>query len=188
MTEKELRKLNRRDLLEMLIMQAKRTEELQAQLDDTRKQLDDKEITVNNAGSMAEAALKLNGIFEAADAAAAQYIKSVSDGDGVTMTAPLPTKESEELMEDARKQAQRLLAETEEKCRAREEKAAKYVEAVNAKLKQLYGDYKELFILLTNVMKENSSDKPGEKPETKRPDTAPDAAPRPKNKAGSPAE
>lgn len=157
MTEKELRKLNRRDLLEMLIMQAKRTEELQEKLNEATKQLEEKELTVTNAGSMAEAALKLNGVFEAADAAAAQYIKSVSDGDTV-LTAPPETalKESEEILNEARKKAQALLDETEAKCRAREEKAQRYVDAVNAKLKQVYTDYKELFILLQNVMKNSS--------------------------------
>lgn len=160
MTEKELRKLNRRDLLEMLIMQAKRTEELQNQLTEATKQLEDRELTVNNAGSMAEAALKLNGIFEAADAAAAQYIKSVSDGDAV-ITAPPETllRESEEIINDAKAKAQKMLDETEAKCRAREEKAQKYVDAVNAKLKQVYSDYKELFILLQNTMKNGSEKK-----------------------------
>lgn len=183
MTEKELRKLNRRDLLEMLIMQAKRTEELQTQLNESKQQLEDKELTVSNAGSMAEAALKLNGIFEAADAAAAQYIKSVSDGDVTLMTASQAdyTKEAEEIISDAKNKAQEIIdkatakakeitgeaeknaenitAATEEKCRAREEKAKKYVDAVNAKITQLYGDYKELFITLQGVLKESAGEK-----------------------------
>lgn len=113
---------------------------------------------MNNAGSMAEAALKLNGIFEAADAAAAQYIKSVSDGDVVYNAPPAAVLHgSEEIIAEAKKKSQQMLDKTEEKCRAREEKAQKYVDAVNAKLKQLYTDYKELFILLQNTMKSGAT-------------------------------
>lgn len=157
MTEKELRKLTRRDLLEMLIMQTKRTDELQAQLDASRQQLKERELTVSNAGSMAEAALKLNGVFEAADAAAAQYIKSVSDGESAVAAGAAESgfAESEAITEEARLKAQKLLEETEARCRAREEKAEKYVEAVNVKLKNLYAAYKDLFITLTNILKEN---------------------------------
>ena len=77
MTEKDLRKLNRAELLEMLIAQGKEMEELRAQMDKMQRKLDDRQIHLNRAGSIAEASLQLNGVFEAAQAAAQQYLENI---------------------------------------------------------------------------------------------------------------
>lgn len=77
MTTKELKKLSRTELLEMLLMQTKRVEELEAQLVEVKKQLEDKNIKIAKSGSVAEAALQLNGVFEAAQNAADQYLENI---------------------------------------------------------------------------------------------------------------
>lgn len=77
MTDKELRKLNRKDLLEMLIQQGKELEELRTQLNEAQERLKDRRITVDKAGSIAQAALQLNGVFEAAQKAADQYLENL---------------------------------------------------------------------------------------------------------------
>lgn len=77
MTEKELKKLNRKQLLELLLRQTERVETLEQELSETKQKLEDRRITEMKAGSIAEAALRLNGIFEAAEAAAAQYVDNV---------------------------------------------------------------------------------------------------------------
>lgn len=116
MGNKELRRLKRRDLLQMLLVQCEETERLQKELDDTRtelealqegyerlkKKLDVKDerlnqkdakiaelkstveeirescvIELEEAGSIAEAALRLNGIFETAQRCAEQYLMNV---------------------------------------------------------------------------------------------------------------
>ena len=77
MTENELRKLNRSELLQLLIEQTQRNENLEAELENVKKQLSDKEIRINEAGSLAEASLKLNGVFEAAQQAAEQYLENI---------------------------------------------------------------------------------------------------------------
>ena len=74
MTDKELRKLSRAELLEMLIQQIERNEELEAELKKAKTELRNRAITIENAGSLAEAALQINGVFEAADSAAKQYL------------------------------------------------------------------------------------------------------------------
>ena len=76
MTEKELRKLNRTELLDMLIAQSKRFSRVE-ELSAAQKELERRKIAITTSGSLAEAALKLNGIFEAADQAAAQYLENV---------------------------------------------------------------------------------------------------------------
>lgn len=77
MTERDLRKLNRSDLLEMLLSLSRENEELRHQLEVARAQLNDRMIRVENAGSLAEAALQLNGLFEAAQAACEQYAQNI---------------------------------------------------------------------------------------------------------------
>ena len=79
MTEKELRKLNRAELLELLLELSRENEALQAQLKQTEAALSDRRRQMDEAGSIAEAALRLNGIFEAAQKAADQYLSSVSE-------------------------------------------------------------------------------------------------------------
>lgn len=82
MTEKELKKLNRKQLLELLLRQTERADQLESELEETKKQLEDRRITEMEAGSIAQAALKLNGVFEAAQAAADQYLENVRSYSG----------------------------------------------------------------------------------------------------------
>ncbi|MDD6106562.1 MAG: DNA repair protein [Ruminococcus sp.] len=77
MTEKELRRLSRMDLLEMLLEQSKEVEQLRAELETVKKQLEDRRIMEQEAGSIAEAALRLNKVFEAAQQAADQYLENI---------------------------------------------------------------------------------------------------------------
>lgn len=80
--EMPLRKLRRADLLEMLIEQGKEVEALRAQVEELQEKLDKKTIRLEQAGNIAEAALELNGVFEAAQAAARQYLESVQEMKG----------------------------------------------------------------------------------------------------------
>ncbi len=70
MDEKQLRKLKRIDLLELLLEETKRNEELEAKLAERTLKLD-------KVGSIAEASLALNEVFEKAQAAADMYVENV---------------------------------------------------------------------------------------------------------------
>lgn len=88
MENKELRKLSRKELLEILIFQNKKINELQEQLNNARTQLENRKIVMQKSGSMAEAALLLNRVFENADAAAQQYLinlKQILDSEQVAL-------------------------------------------------------------------------------------------------------
>lgn len=63
----------------MLIAQSKRLSRVEEELSAAQKELERRKIAVTTSGSLAEAALKLNGIFEAADQAAAQYLDSLRE-------------------------------------------------------------------------------------------------------------
>lgn len=77
MTDRELKRLSRADLLEMLIELSKENERLRTELVKTQQQLADRIVLLEEAGSIAEASLRLNGIFEAAQNACEQYIENI---------------------------------------------------------------------------------------------------------------
>lgn len=78
MTKQQLRKLGRRDLIALLLEVSAENKLLRKQLTDANRRLTNREIKLKHAGSIAEAALRLNGIFEAAQAAADQYLDSIA--------------------------------------------------------------------------------------------------------------
>ena len=77
MTPKELKRLSRRDLLEMLLELSKENEQLQAENEILKNRLESRRIEIENCGSIAQAALRLNGVFEAAQQACRQYIENI---------------------------------------------------------------------------------------------------------------
>ncbi len=77
MTEKQLRKLKRVELLELLVEQSAEMDQLREELEAARRELAERKIAAERSGSLAEAALKLSGVFEAADQAARDYLENV---------------------------------------------------------------------------------------------------------------
>lgn len=75
--QKDIKKMSRRDLLELLVLQSKKNDELQEKLNKANELLTSKKIIISEAGSIAEASLKLNKIFEIAQAAADQYLENI---------------------------------------------------------------------------------------------------------------
>jgi len=73
----ELKKLSRQELLEILLQQAKENKALNEENEMLKKKLETREIITAESGTIAEAALKLNLVFEAADNACRQYIDSI---------------------------------------------------------------------------------------------------------------
>lgn len=69
-----MKKLNRYQLLELLIVQTERADKLQTALEDVEQRLNAQEINISTLGSIAEASLHLKGVFGAAQEAADMYI------------------------------------------------------------------------------------------------------------------
>ena len=105
-TEKELKILNRYQLLELLLVQTRRVEELQARLEEVEKQLNEQNLQLSSMGSIAEASVYLSGVLEAAQSAADLYLESVK-------------KRSDEMLAEARGQAEAIVAQAEEEGRSR---------------------------------------------------------------------
>ena len=77
MTDRELRRLGRGDLIEILYQYQRREQQLEEQNAELRRRLEERSIRIEQAGSVAEAALSLNRVFESAQAAADQYLEEV---------------------------------------------------------------------------------------------------------------
>ena len=77
MTDKELKRLSRSELLELLLVQTRERERLEKELEEARKMLEDRQLRIDKAGDLAHAALEINGVMEAAQAAARQYLENI---------------------------------------------------------------------------------------------------------------
>lgn len=137
MTEYELKKLKREDLLELLIAQKKENEALRSKLDQAMGLLKSRRITLETAGSIAEASLQLNGVFEAAQNAAAQYLENIQ------YLSDEQEKICARMDSESREKADRLLADTEEACRRLEAETREKCDAMVAQAKQESDSYWE---------------------------------------------
>ena len=63
LTDQELHKLNRKELLELLLDQSRQIDSLREQLQQAQAQLTSRQLLLNKAGSIAEASLQLNRVF-----------------------------------------------------------------------------------------------------------------------------
>ena len=63
MKNKELRKLRRAELLELMLQQQTEIDRLKQENEQLIQKLNDRTITIENAGSIAEASLKLNKVL-----------------------------------------------------------------------------------------------------------------------------
>lgn len=136
MANKELKKLKRAELLAILVEQNREIEQLQQELEAVKQQLASREIAIAEAGSIAEAALNLNGVFSAAQAACSQYIDNMKQR----------SEQQERLCADMER-------ETKEKCARMvldAQKAANaHWEQANQKIKQVLQDSEDLKKLLS---------------------------------------
>ncbi len=163
MTERELRGLGRKELLEIMIEQGKEMETCKAQyekdleflksehekdreflkaeyekeiatlkeeLEQARETLRSREIAIDEAGSIAVAALQINGVFEAAQAASQQYIdniRSLSERQAAICARRNAENQAE---------VERRLREAEAKCVEMESACKKKCETMEAEARQ----------------------------------------------------
>ena len=104
MTEKELRKLNRYQLLELLVMQGEQLEQMQKKIDQLESRRMGQEIRIGTLGSVAEASLELSGVFDAAQKAADIYLENAK-------------KQGDRIVQEAREQAKEILRQSDKELR-----------------------------------------------------------------------
>ena len=112
MTDKDLRRLSRAELLDILYEQRKRYEDSLAENQALRQQLEDRTLRIASAGSIAEAAIQVNSVFEAAQAAADQYLASVKAATAeMVQKTDEAQQQADKIVQDAQAQADKILAE-----------------------------------------------------------------------------
>ena len=109
MTEKELRRLSRAELLEMLISQSIELQNCKDKLAEAEAALQDRSIAIDKAGSIAEASLMLSGVFDAAQLACQQYT------DNIRQLSERQAKVCADMEEKSRAKAQQIISEAERK-------------------------------------------------------------------------
>ena len=142
MTDKELKHLSRGELLQMLVDQIEENNELKEKLANAQKELESRQITAEKAGSMAEASLALNGVFEAADAAAQQYLENIKN---------LSDRQEDicrEVQAKAEEKVIKIIREAEEYKRKSHAEADKYWEQIKEKVDNLLNEHEVLRMML----------------------------------------
>ena len=95
MNEKDLKKLNRLQLLELLIIQTEENEMLKKQIEELKVKRSEEVKKITTLGSVAEAGLLISGVFGAAQEAADLYIEAAKN-------------RAETIIAEAREKAERI--------------------------------------------------------------------------------
>ena len=130
LTDKELHKLNRKELLELMLDQSRQLDDLREQLRQAQEQLASRQLLLNKAGSIAEASLQLNRVFEAAQAAAEQYLENVQTLSG------RQTEVCQQLVDESQQKADTLLNETQTRCQIMEAETQARCQAMEAETQE----------------------------------------------------
>lgn len=105
MTNKELKKLSRADLLELLLVQTREAERLKKKLVAAEKELEERQIRMSAVGNLAEAMVEVNGVMAAAQATAEQYLENIAAMEEEAR------KKCDLMIQAAQKEARRILDE-----------------------------------------------------------------------------
>ena len=173
MTSKELKHMGREELLQLLIERTKEVERLNAQLSEKEEQIlqlqrtpaAETMPTVQEPGSIAQAALQINHVFEDAQKAADQYLTTI---------ARMQREQAlrcQQLLQDAHKEADRLIEEAQMRASAMEAETARQCEELrqiaqqaaqhnwsdlSSRLDRLYDTNAELRELLASAHKKRN--------------------------------
>lgn len=149
----KLKKLSKHELLEIMLKQSKENDELVQEVQKQKEeilslqaQLKDKNIKIRNAGSIAEASLQINGVFEAAQRAAQQYVDNLEE---LYKKELMEFRQKEEI---TKQKCKEMLENTEKECNQMKMTAKmeseKYWENVSNKVEVYLKSHDELSNLL----------------------------------------
>ncbi len=105
MTDKEFKRLNRAQLIDIIYQFQLKQEKLTAENERLSKALADKRLRVSQAGNIAEAALEIHNVMQAAQDAAALYLEEIR------VMRDETEKKCQRILEQAQKEAEAILAQ-----------------------------------------------------------------------------
>ena len=109
MISKELKRLSRRELVDIIYQLKKNEQKMQEEIESLKNELQDKRIRISTAGSIADAAMSVTNVFSTAQMTADLYLREISYMKENT------EKECEKKIEDAEKKVKKILADGEKK-------------------------------------------------------------------------
>lgn len=147
MTDKEFKHLNRNELIEVIYQLQRNELQYQQTIDSLKRRLDSKEHflaeKISAAGSIAEAALSINGVLDAAQKAADTYLAEVHKLNATAETT------SKAMLEDAEQKSNAMLDEATAKSKT-------LVSEAEAKSGSLISDAeKQAYIIIDRAKQES---------------------------------
>lgn len=105
MADRDIRKLKRMELMEIIYQLKKSEQDLQTQVETLQNQLLDKNLKMEKAGSIAEAALLLTDVFTSAQKTADLYVEEIRKRHEQTEA------ECRRMISEAQKEAEKIVQE-----------------------------------------------------------------------------
>ncbi len=125
--EKELKKLSRRELVDIIYQMKKNEQQKQEEIAALEEALQEKRIRLSEAGSVAEAAAEITQIFSAAQKTADLYLQEIAA-----------------MKEDAEKECVAMLEDAQKKVDETLSEGKKQFAALNANYKRKYKKWEKL--------------------------------------------
>ena len=116
MTDKEFKRLSRSQLIEIIYQFQLKQEDLIAENEKLKRALADKRILVDNSGNLAEAALEIHNVMQAAQKAAEHYLEEIQrrvDNEYQSIMEEAKA-EAAALVKKARRKADGIVAQAEQ--------------------------------------------------------------------------
>lgn len=133
MTKNDARKLKRGDLLEMLIEQTEENQRLMNKISQLEAKLSERVIVMEQAGSIADAALGLTEVFSQAQDSADRYLESIRQKLGEAETTLCQAQEkAKQIEQKAQEDGQTLVRKAQDEAQALSRKAQEKADALMA--------------------------------------------------------
>ena len=110
MVGKELKKLSRRELVDIIYQMKKNEQQLHEEIESLQEQLQDKRIRLSVAGSIAEAAVSITNVFSSAQRTADLYLQEILSMKQDTQA------QCAAMIAEAEQRAAEIIADSERQC------------------------------------------------------------------------
>ena len=138
MNKRDIRKLSRKDLLEIMLNQSEKIKSLELEVSKLKEDLASKNFSISNAGTLAEASISISGILQKADEAIEIYKNNYLD----------------QVRKDFEKEKDAILKETKDLCKKNEKASKDALKKAKEKAKQIVEDAKKDQISSKNKKKD----------------------------------
>jgi cell division septum initiation protein DivIVA len=140
MINKELKKLNRRELVDVIYQLKKNEEQLQERIAALEAELEERRIHLSKAGSIADAAAELTDVFAVAQSTADLYLREIAS-----------------MKEDAQKECDKMIEEAKKKVEAIMADGKKQYDALSERYRIVYNKRQQLRDEIKKLEKQKSN-------------------------------